>query len=92
MVGCSLTDAIWNEVATLRSLRRLELEVLLMSFTVNGILDFIEKLGPGNKDLVLSVKDGNKNSEFSRAEQDLIQEMIAKKVQGSYTYEQFEWK
>ncbi|MCJ1424283.1 hypothetical protein MMC29_002170 [Sticta canariensis] len=51
-----LTDAIWGEVASLRSLQRLDLGPLAI-FTVDGILDFIEKLGPGNIGLDLFVKN-----------------------------------
>lgn len=41
-----------------------------------AVLDFIEKLGPGNKRLALSVLNGDPDL---RLEEGLIQEMIAKK-------------
>ena len=79
--GCGLTDFIWGAVASLRSLWRLRFDAVT-NFTVDGILDFIEKLGPGNKGLVLNVT--NSQIRLSREEQKLIQEKIAKKVGGDF--------
>lgn len=81
-----LSDDIWDDVATLRSLRRLELEALT-DFTANGILHFIQKLGPGNKGFHLSAM----NSEDSTSDpwwekRALIEEEIAKKVGGTFRY------
>lgn len=81
--GGSLTDAIWGEVATLRSLRELDLYTS-SSFTTNGIVGFIEKLGPGNKGLVLSVVQAKRHSDLSWTEQELIQATIAKQLQGRF--------
>lgn len=86
--GHVLTDAIWSEVATLRSLQRLQF-VARTSFTADGILDFIEKLGPGNEGLVLSMT----NTEMDKThgfwdEHQLIQEMFARKVNGSFHFRQ----
>lgn len=80
----SLTDIIWGKVATLRVLQRLHLTAL-MSFTTDGILDFIEKLGPGNKGLVLSVTTFDMNCDFF-VELTLIKETIAKKVEGRFEF------
>lgn len=78
--GYGLTDKIWDEVASLRSLRRLTLSALAR-FTADGILDYIEKVGPGNKGLVLSMTSLEK---ISYAKQVVIQKKIFKKVQGSF--------
>lgn len=84
--GCRLTDAIWGGVATLGSLRKLEFAVLT-TFTANGILGYIEKLGPGNKGLVLSiVEEFDIRNCLSGSDQDLIRETIVKKVQGRFEY------
>lgn len=84
--GSILTDAIWDDVATLKSLRTLDLSALT-SFTSNGILGFIEKLGPHNKGLVLSViKVDVKRNTLSCAEKKLIQEMMDKKINGRFEY------
>lgn len=78
--GCELTDYIWDEVASLRSLRTLDFGAQTI-FTVNGILDFIEKLGPGNRGLFLNVRNSKKN--FSREKQML---MIDRKVGGEFDF------
>lgn len=72
--GYELTDAIWDAVVSLESLQRLQLGELAR-FTADGILDFIEKLGPGNKGLVLGVRSVD-------IEGGLIEEKIARKVEG----------
>ena len=69
--GDVLSDTIWESVASLRSLRRLEFSATTI-FTVNGILDFIKKLGPSNRCLFLDV--GNPVTDISIEEVQLIQE------------------
>lgn len=81
--GCKLTDRIWDAVASLRSLRTLDFGAQTI-FTVNGILDFIEKLGPGNRGLFLNVRNSKKD--FSTDRQMLIQEMIDRKVGGEFDF------
>lgn len=83
--GYRLTDSIWSAVASLKSLRRLD-STAFSSFTTTGIIGFIEKLGPGNKGLFLSVLTADKESRFER---ELIQGKIAKKVQGRFESSQF---
>lgn len=86
MSGYGLTDAIWGEFGSLRSLRRLELDSLTDT-TRYGILGFIEKLGPGNKGLVLSLTNVSVNSGFFQDVwdwEDLIQETIARNIEGRY--------
>lgn len=74
--GYELTDDIWDSVASLESLRRLQLDELAR-FTADGLLDFIEKLGPGNKGLVLGIWS-------VEIEGGLIKEKIAGKVEGRF--------
>lgn len=83
--GGRLTDAIWGDVATLRSLRELDLYAST-SFTSNGIVGFIEKLRPGNKGLALSVVQVERRSDLLGTEQELIHQAIAKKAQGSFEF------
>lgn len=85
--GGILTNAIWGEVGALKLLQSLYLNALT-SFTSNGILGFIEKLGPCNKGLVLSVTNVDvQNNALSCAEVELIQEMMDKKIKGRFEYE-----
>lgn len=91
--GLRLTDAIWNEIATLESLRRLELRTSVR-FTADGIMDFICQLGPGNHGLFLYViheddEDEDKEDEekvLTWEEQDLIQEEIATELNGKFKF------
>lgn len=81
--GCRLTDAIWDEVASLKSLQSLDLGAST-SFTAQGILDFIKKLGPGNKGLVLCLND--KDRSLTGEGYSLIQDTVAKKLEGMMAY------
>lgn len=84
MGGVGLTDAIWDEFASLKSLRSLTLEGATR-FTADGIFDFIEKLGPGNKGLVLLILNVDQDSDILWdvwEEKKLIQDAIYKKVKG----------
>ena len=70
--GLLLADAIWGEVACLRSLRKLCFRSTPNS-TPDGIINFLEKLGAGNKGLCLLVWiRGSLYSYFSLVERDMI--------------------
>lgn len=89
MDGCWITDAVWDEFTSLSSLRRLELGAW-KSFTVNGVLNFIKKLGPGNKGLVLTLMYEH-NGKISSVEQELIQELISNKIKGRFELQGEYW-
>lgn len=82
--GGKLTDAIWGGVATLKSLRRLELTAL-MSFTTNGVLSFIKMLGPGNKGLVLDLESVDTDCDYWE-EQWMLEKIFAKKIGGEFRF------
>lgn len=83
--GNTLNDDIWNEVASLRSLRSLSIDGWL-NFTVDGILDFIEKLGPGNEGLVLALRVEGVCSDLSEMRGRMIERKIAEKVGGKFEF------
>lgn len=83
--GYRLTHAVWGEFASLRSLQRLELEGS-MRFMAGSICGFIEKLGPGNKGLVLSMTNVAQKSNLSGEEKGLIRDLIDKKVQARFEF------
>ena len=83
--GYGITDAIWDDVASLKSLRRLELSAQT-SFTADGILGFIDKLGPGNRGFVLAIMMAEMDSDLSEQEQSLIRETMAEKVGGRFDF------
>lgn len=82
--GSNLTDAIWVEIATLRSLRRLGINAS-MSFTTDGILEFIGNLGPGNHGLALSVVYRGVDCDFLE-KPNLIQGVINEKLKGTFDF------
>ena len=81
--GYPLTDDIWNAVASLRSLRTLIFRGLTY-FTVDGILEFIEKLGPGNRGLYLGVEKSR--VKYSWENQKLINARISQRVGGGFNF------
>ncbi|KAA6412831.1 MAG: hypothetical protein FRX48_03824 [Lasallia pustulata] len=83
--GYGITDTIWNDVASLKCLRKLDLNAMT-SFTLNGILEFISKLGPGNKGLLLAVMMADADSNLTDEEQTLIRETLAAKVEGRFEF------
>lgn len=83
--GYGITDAVWDDVASLESLRRLELSAQT-SFTAEGILGFIQNLGPGNKGFLLAVTMADMDSDLSEEEQSLIRETMAEKVEGRFDF------
>ncbi|KAI4162830.1 MAG: hypothetical protein LQ342_003547 [Letrouitia transgressa] len=84
--GWAITDAIWEEVAKLKSLRRLDFTALTR-FTANGILDFILNLGPGNHNFVLAVMMADLDCDLSEAEQTMIRETMAERVSGRFEFQ-----
>jgi len=83
--GYGITDVVWDDIASLKSLRRLELSAQT-SFTAEGILDFVQKLGPGNKGFLLAVTMADMDSDLSEEEQSLIRETMTEKVEGRFDF------
>ncbi len=83
--GFLLGDVIWDDIAALKSLRRLDF-VTTTKFTVEGILGFVSKLGPGNKGFSLDVLMPDRNYGLSTEEISLIREKLAEKVDGIFEF------
>ena len=86
IIGCMLSDDIWDAVACLRSLQTLIFGATT-KFTSEGILGFIEKLGPGNEGMVLSVMLWDPESDALGESYELIKGAIAEKVRGKFILE-----
>ncbi|KAL8737426.1 MAG: hypothetical protein Q9181_001705 [Wetmoreana brouardii] len=84
--GWGVTDAIWPDVVTLKSLRRLDMAAT-SRFTSEGILDFILNLGPGNKGLVLAIMMGDVDCDLTEDEQNMIRETMAALVDGRFEFQ-----
>jgi hypothetical protein len=83
--GWGITDAIWSDMASLKSLRRLELSAVTR-FTAQGIVDFIFNLVPGNQGLVLSIMMSDTDYDLTEDEQSMIRETIASQVNGRFDF------
>ena len=81
--GYGVDDGIWEDMASLHSLRNLELNAI-SRFTANGILDFIVNLDEGNRGLSLSINMQENESEISDQEYAMIQETIYAKLEGRF--------
>lgn len=86
---CELSDVIWGEIASLRSLRRLGL-FARTNFTTDGIVSFVENLGDGNKGLVLDVSDHlnhHGGRDHWRVATKLIQNLFVTKLGGWFEFD-----
>ena len=82
--GYGVDDGIWEAMASLHSLRQLELNAI-SRFTANGILDFIANLGEGNHKIQLSVNMQDNDTEISDQEYAIIQETIYANLEGRFS-------
>jgi hypothetical protein len=84
--GYGVTDATLEKVSNLRHLRAMTF-FSITSFTVDGLLEFVSRLGPGNQGLSLVVDMADPASAISEAEQDLVREALYEKVGGRFEYQ-----
>jgi hypothetical protein len=61
----------------------------LSRFTSQGISNFIEQLGPGNKGFGLSIESADPDYVISEEEQDALRELLYVKAEGRFEYQLF---
>ncbi|EME76846.1 uncharacterized protein MYCFIDRAFT_147409 [Pseudocercospora fijiensis CIRAD86] len=83
--GYGIDDKVFAKLAELRNLRSLTFNGIT-SFSVHGILDFIDKLGEGNRGLLLSIDAADPDSAIPQECQDMIRDVIAQKLEGRFDY------
>lgn len=83
--GFVFGDAIWNDIASLKSLRKLEFYALT-EFTAQGIYNFISKLGPGNKGFFLGILMEDPEYNLLPDEVSNIREMLLEKLDGKFEF------
>ena len=83
--GWNVTDIIWPSLAGLRSLKRLDIYAI-SDFSLVGILDFIELLGPGNRGLTLAIAMADPSSQLQQSEQDMVRDVLENKLEGRFEY------
>lgn len=89
--GYAITDAIWGDMNSMNSLRRLEFNALTR-FTANGIMDFILNLGPGNNGLLLNIAMQDVDYNLTEEEQSMIRETMTSKADGRFDFMLFRGK
>lgn len=85
VVGSYLEDSSLEKLSNLGNLRSVTFMGPSM-FTANGLLDFIDKLGPGNQGLTIGIYMALPERLLGSEEQDLIREALMQKVQGRFDY------
>ena len=83
--GFGITDAIWNDMASMKSLRRLEFNALTR-FTSNGIIEFILQLGSGNRGLLLNIAMQDVDFNLTDEEQSLVKETMTSNLDGRFDF------
>ena len=89
--GYAITDVIWEDMASMKSLRRLEFNALTR-FTSDEIMDFISNLGPGNDGLVLNIAMQDVDYDLPNEEQSRIRETITRQLNGRFDFMLFRGK
>ncbi|KAI9729715.1 MAG: hypothetical protein M1834_006666 [Cirrosporium novae-zelandiae] len=83
--GCAITDDIWEDILKLKHLRRLTFDAMT-SFSVDGLLNFIQRLGPGNKGLEILINNADLDSNLLEDEVAMIGERLAAKMDGRFEF------
>ena len=83
--GYGITDAIWPDVALLKSLRRLEVNAW-SSFTADGLFGYINQLGSGNSRMILGINMADPETSLSEVDHALVREALASQVEGKFDY------
>lgn len=84
--GWLLSDQTLEKLSNLGNLKSVTFNGL-SNFTADGILEFIDKLGSGNRGLAVSIDMASLESALSSEEQDLVRDTLATKVQGRFEYQ-----
>lgn len=84
--GWLLSDSTLITLSNLGNLRSITFNGLSV-FTANGLLDFIDRLGPGNRGLTISIDMASLDGALSSEEQDLVRDTLATKIQGRFEYQ-----
>ncbi|KAI9723120.1 MAG: hypothetical protein M1828_004368 [Chrysothrix sp. TS-e1954] len=79
--GYEVGDRVLDAVARLQHLKSITFQSLSV-FTMNGLLDFISKLGPGNRGLAISIDNADPDSLLQDQEVQIVRETLSTKVGG----------
>ncbi|KAJ4304997.1 hypothetical protein N0V90_000525 [Kalmusia sp. IMI 367209] len=83
--GLELTDGLLDPIGNLRNLRSIVLAGI-SKFTMNGLADFIQRLGPGNHGIRIMIDMADPEALLLDDEVGLLKEMLTEKVGGILEY------
>lgn len=84
-VGGSLSDISLESISYLKNLRSVSFSGIT-TFTMDGFLELIQRLGPGNKGLLLTVDNASADDGLSEEEQAFVRNTIVEAVDGRFEY------
>lgn len=83
--GLELNDIVLDSVAALPNLRNVTLSGI-SKFTVDGLLDFVSRLGPGNSGIRLSIDMADPESLLPEESVAMVRECLVEKTGGTFEY------
>ncbi|KAH6872942.1 hypothetical protein BKA58DRAFT_383136 [Alternaria rosae] len=83
--GLELNDIVLPHLASLPNLRTVTISGI-SKFTMDGLLDFVSRLGPGNQAIRLSIDMADTDTLLSEEELTLVRDNLAEKAGGTLEY------
>ncbi|KAL4897853.1 hypothetical protein BDV59DRAFT_168654 [Aspergillus ambiguus] len=83
--GDFFDDEVWTAFLCLPKLQSLSIQAY-SDFTVQGILEFITQLGPGNRGFSLSILNATSDKNFTEEAQNLIRETLKVSLDGLFDF------
>lgn len=84
--GYGVSDVVWSSIAQMTYLEAITFAGIT-TFTVDGLLDFVDQLPERKSGLVLSVEAADPDSMILEEGQELVRDAIAAKVDGRFEYQ-----
>ncbi|KAI9846760.1 MAG: hypothetical protein M1837_003609 [Sclerophora amabilis] len=83
--GFLISDSVWQDLGKLHHLKSLYFSAVT-KFTLDGLLEFVSMLGPGNQGLNLSLMNADPDSMLSEEEQSIVRETLRMRVDGRFDF------
>lgn len=83
--GLELTDNILDGVGTLQILKTVTFAAI-SAFSIDGLLEFVSKLGQGNQGIVFSVEMADPASRLTEEEQSIVRDAFVANAGGRFEY------
>lgn len=83
--GLELNDIVLESVGNLPNIRNVTLSGI-SKFTLDGLLDFVSRLGAGNQGIRLTIDMADPETLLSEEEQSIVRECLVQKTGGTWEY------